>query len=389
VAYNPNILRDLLRARSLSKSALSERLSIKVEDLDRELGQEPEPKQSFLNNIAKELALPPFVFYMKETPPLNDVIPDFRSAKPGPSAKSKSTTESIQFAIAVQNAAAELIGTGVSNLPRFGAASRREIEALALQARNYFKISLNDQLQAADARAFYNICRKRIEERGIFVLHDTFPENEGSGFCLAHPKHPVIVVNTKKQTRGRRLFTLIHELGHVLIHKSGISDPFVKHNATETLCNQFASSFLVPEDYVNALLAGASVPSEPSLEDVARISRRLKISQEAVVVRLEQLQLFKIESHERWLTAIHNVGNPDFTEKGGGANGPPPQEKIKLAKYGFRFAAVFGSALRRGLVTEINLFRATGLKPKYQLPYFDYAKSITDNELRKLELEDD
>jgi hypothetical protein len=45
--------------------------------------------------------------------------------------------------------------------------------------------------------------------------------------------------------------------------------------------------------------------------------------------------------------------------------------------------------LREGLITEVNLYRATGLKPKYQRSYFDYANSITVSELPALELDDD
>lgn len=118
-------------------------------------------------------------------------------------------------------------------------------------------------------------------------------------------------------------------------------------------------------------------------------SRRLKISQEATVLRLEQLSLYKAGSYEKWKRIIHNRGNPDFSETGGGGTEPPPQEKVKLAKYGFRFAAAFDDLLRRGLITEINLYRSTGLKPKYQPAYFSYAKSINSNELRTLELDDE
>jgi hypothetical protein len=118
-------------------------------------------------------------------------------------------------------------------------------------------------------------------------------------------------------------------------------------------------------------------------------ARRLKISQEATVLRLEQLGLYKAGSYDKWKRIIHNRGNPDFSEKGGGGKEPPPQEKVKLAKYGFQFARAFDQLLRQGLITEINLYRSTGLKPKYQRAYFDYAKSINSNELRTLELDDD
>jgi Zn-dependent peptidase ImmA (M78 family)/transcriptional regulator with XRE-family HTH domain len=388
VAYNPNILREALKARSLTQNQLSQRLGVNISALERELRRDPEPRQGLLNSIAKELSLPPFVFFMKRSPALHEVIPDFRSANPAPKAKSRETIQAIQFAEGVQRAA-EQDSEIVSGLPSFTATKNDEVDAFAILARQYFNITIQDQADAKDARAFYIICRKRIEDKGIFVLHETFPEQDGSGFCLSHPKYPVIVVNTKRQTRGRRLFTLIHELAHVLMRKSGISDPFVRENATERLCNRFAGAFLVPDAYVSSLLR-SPVTSSPDYEDVRWASRKLKISQEATVLRLEQLRLYKPGSYERWKAIVHN-SNPDYFEKGGGPpdGKPPPQEKVKLAKYGFRFARTFDRLLREGLITEVNLYRTTGLKPKYQRAYFDFAKSIAANELQTLELDDD
>jgi transcriptional regulator with XRE-family HTH domain len=227
VDYNPSILPDLLRARSLTQSQLSKRLGMPSSDLERELERTPEPRQGILNSIAKELVLPSFVFYMQKPPPLHDIIPDFRSERPDLTAKSRETIESIQFAEGIQKAAVELDTQGVAELPYFTITQvAKKIDSIALRAREFFGITLQDQRDAKDARAFYAICRKRIEDKGIFVLHDSFPETDGSGFCLSHPSHPVIVINTKQQTRGRRLFTLIHEVAHVLTRQSGISDPF-------------------------------------------------------------------------------------------------------------------------------------------------------------------
>jgi Zn-dependent peptidase ImmA (M78 family) len=321
VAYNPNILRDVLRARSLSPGQLSRRLKIEPHELQRELGRDPEPGQGILNKIAKELAVPSFVFFMERPPQLHDVIPDFRSPSPVPTPKSKETIHSIQFAEGVQEAL-DQDTEAVSALPHFTATRNDEVDEFALLARQYFNITFEDQAEAKDARAFYIICRKRIEDRGIFVLHDSFPEQDGSGFCLSHPTHPVIVVNTKKQTKGRRLFTLIHELAHVLMRKSGISDPFVRENATERLCNRFAGSFLVPKSYVGSLLR-APVTNDPDDDDVKWASRRLKISQEATALRLEQLGFYKHGSYDKWKSLVHNR-NPDYFEKSGGGGDPNP-----------------------------------------------------------------
>jgi Zn-dependent peptidase ImmA (M78 family) len=388
VAYNPNILADVLKARSLTPEQLSKRLGVPYDKLQQELKREPEPKQGILNDIARELAVPSFVFYMERAPQLHDVLPDFRADTPHPTAKTRDTTESIQFAAGVQQAAVDLGALTAPVLPHFTATKQAEVEEFAAAARKFFEITLKDQADAKDAKAFYIICRKRIEDRGVFVLHDSFPETDGSGFALAHATHPLIVVNTKRQNRGRRLFTLIHELGHILMRRSGISDPFVSRNTTERLCNRFAASFLVPKQFLGALLKNATPVQNPDPDYVQFIARRLKISQQAAVLRMEQLGFFGDGSHARWLRLMHNE-NPDFKDKGGGAGGPPPQEKVKLAKYGFRFASVFAPLLSDGDVSEINLYRASGLKPKYQRQYFDYVKSLSDTELRDLELDDE
>ncbi len=387
MAYNPNILPKALQARRLTSAQLSKRLKIDPADLNRELRRAPEPSQAILRSVARELALPPFAFYLSDLPPLEETIPDFRSATPAPKSKSRETIEAIKFAEGIQKTIIELGIAGVSRLPKFIATTDADVDRFALKVREEFDISLQDQQDAANARAFYVTCRRKIEDKGILVLQESFPREDGSGFCLAHDTQPLILINTNQQTRARRLFTLVHELAHCLMGQTGISDPFVRENEIERRCNRFAASFLVPKSYAATLL-GSSVTRDPDPDDVRWAAGRLKISQEATVLRLEQLEYYTSGSHSEWRSLVHN-NNPDFRKEGGGRGGPPPQEKVKLARFGFRFAKTFKRLVDEGKISEINLFRASGLKPKYQQPYFDFVSSLSPNELRNLELEDD
>ncbi|MCK1571375.1 ImmA/IrrE family metallo-endopeptidase [Bradyrhizobium sp. 174] len=355
-------------------------------ELSRELRRDPEPKSDLLRSVARELVLPPFAFYMQRLPTLEEAIPDFRSVNPEPAAKSRETVEAIRLAEGIQRTLIELEAPGVEALPKFTATTDEEIDRFALKARAHFLITLEDQQEAKDARSFYVLVRRKIEELGILVLQESFPREDGSGFCLAHQTHPLVLINSKQQTRARRLFTLVHELGHVLMGQTGISDPFVRRNAVERRCNRFAGSFLAPKSYISGLLGG-SVTRDPDLDDVRWAARKLKLSQEATVLRLEQLSIYKAGSHSKWLSLVHG-NNPDYSEKGGGGKQPPAQEKVKLAKFGFAFATAFKRFLDQGLISEINLYRASGLKPKYQRSYFDYVNSLSANELRNLELDD-
>lgn len=108
---------------------------------------------------------------------------------------------------------------------------------------------------------YYRDLVNRIESLGILVMrqsnlgHHTRPlrVEEFRGFAIADEYAPIIFVN-HADTLGARLFTLIHELCHIWIGQSGISDSNTKtHRAEEILCNAVAAEFLVPADEFESL----------------------------------------------------------------------------------------------------------------------------------------
>lgn len=359
----------VLQARGLSLAEVSLRLGIAKEELEAELVREGGPGIGTLNDVARELAVPSFVFFMEELPEIASGLPDFRRAKPQDAPVSRQTIEVIDMARQIQDAALEAqIQSG--DIPR---ATREEITApkFANEIRSKFDITLSDQENAKDAREFYGICRYKIERKGVFVIQDSYPDEDGSGFALASYSAPLIMINTKNSNSGRRLFTLIHELGHIILNISGISDPFKTRNRTEISCNIFASRFLLPSAFVRSVWARFEFGRTPSLGQVASVARYLKVSQQATIVRLEQLSLVDGGSAARWLAAVSETQNPDWLTPGGGGN--TPQEKVKLAKYGYQFARVFSDFVRKEQISDIDLYRISGLKPKWQKEYFNYA----------------
>lgn len=115
---------------------------------------------------------------------------------------------------------------------------------------------------ARDAKTWdehLRILVKNAEQAGIIVLqsgyvasntHRTLSVKEFRGFALADPYAPLIFLNTKDSVNGR-IFTLVHELGHLWTGTSGISNPEAAlpekgQLAIERLCNQVAAELLVP-----------------------------------------------------------------------------------------------------------------------------------------------
>jgi Zn-dependent peptidase ImmA (M78 family) len=370
--FNQQVFSAVLSARHLSLSAVSQKIGMAEDDLKSQIRQEKGPSQSVINKLSHELSVPSFVFFMDHAPDLGGALVDFRKSRPSAVPKERETVEAIDMAARLQEIAEEL--RHKDRLRRDSTLEDIRSPKFASDVRKELRITADLQTGAKSNAAFYSLCRAAIEERGLFVLHDSFPADDGSGFCLADSYARFIVVNTRKQNHGRRNFTLMHELAHALLAKSGISDPFVTKNEIEKACNLFAARVLVPKSLAETAFKRCSVNVEPTLDDIYASSRFLKISQEATVVRFEQLGLTKAGSHRNWLQAIKAIGNPDY-DRGGGGGGNVPQEKVKLAKYGFTFAKVFGTALIAEDISPLEIYRASGLKPKYQKPYFSFASS--------------
>jgi len=145
-----------------------------------------------------------------------------------------------------------------------------------------------------------------LEEAGVLVFQASgIGVDEMRGFSLTERPFPVIVVNVKDSPRGR-IFSLMHEFTHILLHDSGLCDfdeqeprpPEMQR--IELFCNRVAASALIPKD---DLLAQALVAEKPDQtiwapDELRELSARYKVSQEAVLRRL--LTLNKVDEGFYW-----------------------------------------------------------------------------------------
>jgi Zn-dependent peptidase ImmA (M78 family) len=104
--------------------------------------------------------------------------------------------------------------------------------------------------------------RAAVEGRGILVFRSNgysgkwqIPKSDPIlGFTIYDPVCPVIFV--KKQWESQQSFTLMHELGHLLRHKSSAIDDehdFVSREGNERDANAFAGHLLVPDLFLRSI----------------------------------------------------------------------------------------------------------------------------------------
>ncbi|WP_158812008.1 ImmA/IrrE family metallo-endopeptidase [Beijerinckia sp. L45] len=357
--------------RGLTVAGLAQRLKTTPSQFRETLAKEKVP-EAFIKRLAHELLVPDYALFMDKPPHVGGLV-DFRERKPSIGGFTRDTAKAIKSARSIRSAISD-IGYDVSGQRLSDLVDGADIDKAASQLRAYIAIDWAEQAAMKDARVFYKALRQRAESLQLFITQASF--DDGAGFCLSEDSGvDVITINTKLQSPGRRLFTLGYEFYHCIINRSGLSDPEVTNNNVEKKCNKFSAEFLAPKDFVR--FAAKRFINNKSLDtsELRRFSSCVKISQYASVIRLHELGFYTDEAVSKWHRIISN-SHPDVPPKRKGGQ-PTDQWKVKLARYGFKFAHVFGAAVEKGDLDNIDVFRIAQLKPEYQGAYFANAATAT------------
>ncbi len=231
--------------------------------------------------------------------------------------------------------------------------------AMVAAVRDYLGITIQQQMEWRDDEEALKAWRSALAGVGIFVFKDAFKVEDYSGFCLYDPAFPIIYVNNST-AKTRQIFTLFHELAHLLFHTSGIdtrSDDYIPRlkgddRRIEVLCNRFAAQFLVPEDELTRALQGRA-PTEATAELLAA---RYHVSREAIFRRFLDRELVSQlayeEAAERW-TLQRQAG-------GGGGD----YYWTKLAYLGREYVSLMLREYHRNRIDETQLAEYLDTKPR-------------------------
>jgi len=189
------------------------------------------------------------------------------------------------------------------------------VAEMAKRVREYLAISLEAQSEWKNAGEAFKRWRDALESCEVFVFKEAFKDETVSGFCLFDEFFPVIYINNSKPDT-RQIFTLFHELAHLLSRTGGIDKPiegYIRHlrgydRQIEMLCNQFAAEFLVPDtDFDWRLKQLSSVRGQ----NVEELSRQYHVSREVILRKLlDRKRITQVEYDqkvEKWSKQAQNA----------------------------------------------------------------------------------
>lgn len=177
---------------------------------------------------------------------------------------------------------------------------------------------------------------------------------EFRGFALADPVAPLVFINGA-DTKAAQMFTLAHELAHLWLGESALSDARAAEaptQATERWCNQVAAELLVPL----SLFLAEHDPGADLRGELDRLARRFKVSTLVILRRMHDAGSLTGEPY--WRAYNGEVERLQELPSGSGGN-----FYLTLgARVSKRFARALVSSTLEGRSSFTEAFRLLGFK---------------------------
>jgi Zn-dependent peptidase ImmA (M78 family) len=332
------------------------------------LNGEAQPTLKQLENFARLTHTAFGYFFLPEPPVLSLPVPDFRTVRDEtlrePSSDLLDTLYLCQQRQDWYRDHARL--HGLPALAFIGSARAEDApETVARRMREMLGLSAESRRQLATwAEALRQLISK-AEDAGVMVMassvvgsnsHRKLDVGEFRGFALADELAPLVFLNGA-DSKAAQMFTLAHELAHLWLGASGVSDTQagrVPEQRAERWCNQVAAELLMPMQALRRTYQADA----PLLTEVQRLAREFKVSTLVALRRLfdagfiNQAALWQhYREEQRRLQELEQRGT------GGGEF-----YRSLSARVSKRFARAIVSSTLEGMTSFPDAFRMLGMR---------------------------
>lgn len=225
---------------------------------------------------------------------------------------------------------------------------------IATHIRRELDITVEEQQDQSSNDAAFKWWRRRLEGRGVFTFKESFDDIYISGLSLLDPEFPVVLVNNSTPFT-RQIFTLAHEVAHIILGVDGVTDLDERYMPTlgdedrrlEIRCNAIAAEILVPSQAFRDD-AGTFDPDDP--DAIPRMATKYRVSREVILRRLKDADVLPHDEYERLLAEWRR----GFTKRGSDSSGGN-YYLTKLAYLGEGFTRLAFVSHLAGRINRIQL----------------------------------
>lgn len=373
----PKVLKWARASARMTKEVAAAKVSISVEKLKEWEDGVSLPTIRQAEILAKAYRRPFALFFLPDVPRDFQPLQDFRNkdAKPLSTGSIFIIREIQQKQAWIRDVYEESRETPLSFVGRFN------LQSNPISVANDILTTLQISPLKYTKDSPINEWIDKAESKGVFISRTSFihsklklDSDELQGFSIADNYAPFIFVNSD-DWNAPQLFTLVHELAHIWIAASGISNEIEpepkqkdKLHPIERFCNEVAANALMPLGLMR------SFPNSiyESSNSLFKISKGLGISSFAFLYRALSLNIISVDEYRK-LKREADVEFKDFLkreeekkEKQKQKKGGPDYYRLLVNKNSHLFTQVVMDAFRGGTIeptqassllnTQINNF---------------------------------
>lgn len=261
------------------------------------------PTLGALTTLASLYDRPLSVFLLDKPPAEPAPPPDLRAAPDRESdSLARRSVVAVRTGRRVQALVRDLRGVSDWRPPR--GVEGKSIREAAQLTREALGVSLTEQGSWRDAGVAFAEWRSRLERLGVVVLQADMPL--GDVRAISIPGAPPVVIVNEHDFMASKVFSLFHELGHLVLGSGAICSPLrsAPMAQAERDADLFAGSALVPA----AALAAHPVVERRSgqldripSDELRRVARDFNVSDQVIWYRLRQVGLLSRDVFsDRW-----------------------------------------------------------------------------------------
>jgi len=299
-APNPEILRWARESAGLSYADAVRKLNMSaksgVATLEAYERGEKQPSRSRLLMMAKQYHRSYLTFFLSRPPKKVERGEDFRTL---PDAEPREFTGELDALVRDIFVRQELVKEALiqteedQEISFIGAGAHMPAIAEASEAvREWLGLNVTAFRVQRTAHEAFNMLRWLVERRGVYVLlmgdlgnyRSQLSTQVFRGFALSDPVAPFIVVNNY-DAKTAWSFTLLHELVHLWLGKTGVSAQVSDH-VVERYCNDVASQVLVTDREIEELNEAIDSDGGDVLSGVSRFTASNNVSASLVIYRM-------------------------------------------------------------------------------------------------------
>ena len=300
IQVNPQVLKWARKTAHLSIDDVPKSL-ISPAKLERiEKGDEL-PTFNQLQKLARKYDRPLYLLLETEIPEDNyQTIPFFR--------KENKTDYNSPLALFLRDiqkkqdwARNYLIGEGYPELDFIGSISiKNKKKEVAVKIKERLNFPSSENFSYSQRIDFFKTLKESLEANNIFVSitgsdksNRAIDLEQAQGFAISDCFAPFVFVNTKNTTNAK-IFTLVHEVVHLFLNETGISEDVIRFRKSqchedeiENFCNEVAAEILMPEKQFLVFFKSLKGSLEIKIEELSKI---FLVSQLSACVRLWRLK---------------------------------------------------------------------------------------------------